>query len=159
MQKLFVLYDLNCGFCRRCRQWMEEQPSFFPIQFIAAQSTEARLLLPDLENYKVTNELTAVADDGAVYQGPNAFIICLYALMEFRELSQRLASPALLPFARQIFHFISNNRVAISKWLRSSSDYELASTLEKYPPPLCGNENLSCLIASKNNAFVNRRPW
>jgi predicted DCC family thiol-disulfide oxidoreductase YuxK len=123
MQKLFVLYDMNCDFCRRCRRWMEEEPAFLPVQFVAAQSDDARRLLPDWEKYKVTNELTVLGDDGALYQGPHAFIMCLYALVEFRELSLRLASPTLLPFARQIFHFVSNNRVAISKWLRSSSDH------------------------------------
>jgi predicted DCC family thiol-disulfide oxidoreductase YuxK len=149
MNKLFVLYDANCEFCRRCRLWLEEQPAYLEMKFIPANSEEARRTIPEVEQFGPGSELTVVSDDGAVYQGPNAFIICLYALVEFREWSIRLARPGLLPFARQTFDFISKNRTAFSRWLGRSTDDQLAATLQKYPPLLCGNKTMSCLLTAK----------
>jgi len=156
MNKLFVLYDPDCHFCRRCRTWLEEQPAYLELDFVPVRSEEAQCRFPGIEKYAADNELIVVGEDGAVYQGPNAFIMCLYALVDFREWSLRLARPALLPFARQMFDFISNHRLVFSKWFRHSTDDEIARALVKHPPPLCGNENMSCLAAAKRNASGNR---
>lgn len=156
MKKLFVLYDADCHFCRRCRHWVEEQPVYLEMIFIAAGSAEAQSRFPGIEKYESTNELTVISDEGGVYQGPNAFIMCLYALVDFREWSLRLSRPALLPFARQLFEIISNNRAGFSKWFRASSDEDLARALEKSPPPLCGNGNMSCLKTARQNALNKR---
>ena len=137
MKKLFVLYDPSCAFCCRCRRWLEAQPAYFELCFLPARSPEAECRIPGIEKLDTANTLTVVADDGAVYQGPNAFILCLYALVEFREWSLRLSRPALLPFAARFFEFISEHRAAFSGWLRKGSDEELASTLSKYPSMSC----------------------
>jgi predicted DCC family thiol-disulfide oxidoreductase YuxK len=155
MRKLFVLYDTNCQFCCRCRNWLENQSAFLELRFIPARSPEAHCRFPGIEKYETSNELIAVGDDGAVYQGPSAFIMCLYALVDFREWSLRLSSPLLLPFARQMFEIISNNRVAFSKWLRRSNDDVIARSLQRCPPSPCGNANRSCLIAAKRKAVSN----
>ena len=152
MKKLFILYDANCQFCRRCRNWMEAQPAFLEISFVPARSAEAQCRFPGIEKYEANNELTVISDEGGVYQGSNAFIMCLYALTDFREWSLRLSRPALLPFARQMFDFISNNRVGFSKWFRASNDEQLAGALENFPQTLCGNTNMSCLKTARQNA-------
>lgn len=152
MKKLVILYDAHCRFCCRCRDWLERQPAFLELVFVPAHSPEAHARFPGIEQYESSNELVVIGDDGAVYQGPSAFIMCLYALRDFREWSIRLSTPLLLPFARQMFDFISNNRKAVSKWLRAADDGEIARTLEKYPPMPCGNENMSCLLAAKRKA-------
>lgn len=156
MKKLFILYDANCLFCRRCRLWLEEQPAYFEVIFVVAGSTEAQCRFPGIEKLGAANALTVISDDGAVYQGPSAFIMCLYALVDFREWSLRLSRPVLLPFARQMFEIISNNRVGFSKWFRASTDEAMMGALAKTPPPLCGNENMSCLKAPRENALSRR---
>ena len=40
-----------------------------------------------------------VADDGAVYVGDRAWIVCLWATWEHRHTAVRLASPSLRPVA------------------------------------------------------------
>ena len=147
MKKLFVLYDANCAFCRECRRWLEAQPAYFELCFLPAHSAEAECCIPGIQTFVAANELTVVGDDGAVYQGPHAFILCLYALVEFRDWSLRLARPALLPFARQFFDFICHHRGTFSKWMRDHSDEELAASLVNRPLPDCGNETLSCVAA------------
>jgi len=51
-----------------------------------------------------------IGDDGAVYFGPKAWLMCLWALREYREWSLRLSSPALLPNAKRVISTISQNR-------------------------------------------------
>jgi hypothetical protein len=43
--------------------------------------------------------------------------MCLYALRDYREWSQRLAHPALLPWARRVCELLSENRLQMSRWL------------------------------------------
>ena len=60
-----------------------------------------------------------ISDEGGVYRGPAAFIMCLYALKEYRELSLWLSKPAMLPMARGVFHQLSRQRGILFRFLGS----------------------------------------
>ena len=47
------------------------------------------------------------------------------ALRDYREWSQRLATPALLPFAQRVCELLSQNRLAFSRWLLGRSSREI----------------------------------
>ncbi len=119
MKSLTVLYDPTCGFCSRCRTWLESQPKFLPLEFVAANSAEAQKRYPSHSalNHE-PGELVVIGDDGAVYQGPSAFIMCLYALADYRELSIKLSQPSLMPLAAKAFKALSENRKSLSELLR-----------------------------------------
>ena len=72
-----------------------------------------------------------VDDHGGVYREGHAWIMCLYALAEYRELSLRLASPALLPLARKAFSFLSKRRGAVSELLGMNSDRQIAQHIQQ----------------------------
>jgi hypothetical protein len=74
-------------------------------------------------------ELVVVDDEGGVYEGTDAWIICLYALRDFREWSLRLAQPGLRPFARAGFEWLSRNRKGLSDVLRWSPEEAVAAQL------------------------------
>ena len=85
-----------------------------------------------------------ISDAGEVYLNNHAWIMCLYALEEYRDWALRLASPLLLPLARQAFETLSRNRQAISRWLSArSSEHAIAAELggisleacPRVPPP------------------------
>jgi len=116
MKSLTVLYDADCNFCRRCVRWLRSQRKFLRMEFTPIRSAEARLGFPGEER---SAELTVIDDDGGVYYGPRAYIMCLYALREYRALSLRLASRALWPRARKAFEMITNNRWRLSRLLTS----------------------------------------
>ncbi len=120
MRKITVLYDANCGFCRRCRWWLAEQPKYVEMDFAPAGGPEARRRYPGLEGAE--EELTVVDDRGGVYRGTDAWILCLYALVEYREWSIRLSRPGWKPLARSLFNLISSKR----KWFGG-------------PAPACGH--------------------
>lgn len=105
-----VLYDPQCALCRRARQWLSAQSQLCRLELLAAGSEEAYLRFPGLDHASTTESLTVVADDGRVWQGDDAFLVCLWATREHRPAAVRLATPALRPMARRIFGLISDNR-------------------------------------------------
>src|SRR5258706_533625 len=130
MEGLTVLYDADCGFCVTCRWWLADQPAFVPLDFLAVGSPEAQRRFPTLGEAVHGKELTVVDEEGGVYTGPPAFLMCLWALEDWRELSLRLGSPVLQPLARRVFEMISANRGRISRWLHLKTEDELAAHLE-----------------------------
>ena len=125
MKKLTVLYDARCGFCQTCRRWLENQPAFLRIECLPAQSQAAGLRYPELVTPGVPAELIVVSDEGAVYRGADAWIMCLYALKDYRSWARRLAHPALRPFAREGFQILSKNRETISRMLWNGWEHDL----------------------------------
>lgn len=137
MKKLYVLYDATCGVCDRARLWLGRQPALVDMEFVSAGSPTARMLFPALAS--VTEELTVVSDEGEVWRGTDAWLMCLWALSEFREWSHRLASPALAPFARQAFELLSRNRKKLSEWLHLLPEEVVADRLKSSGSPACAS--------------------
>ncbi len=137
IRRLCVIYDARCGLCRRARRWLEAQDSIVDLGFVAAGSATARRSFPSLASSDRPEELIVVADDGGVYRGERAWILCLWALEDYREWAERLASPALLPLARQGFALVSRQRGRISRWLGLASEEEVAEALAGVTTPAC----------------------
>lgn len=116
MTSLTVLYDQACALCIRCRAWMEDQKQLVPLSFVAFQSAEAR------ERYGAIpwlgSELVVVSDEGDVWAGPAAFIVCLWALDEWRDWAFRLSGPGLAPIAERFFHAVSSRRSTLGALFR-----------------------------------------
>jgi predicted DCC family thiol-disulfide oxidoreductase YuxK len=107
MRELTVLYDAECGLCRRFRAWLaaqrpapDGQGGVVRLRFVAAGSADARALYPELDHAATLREVTVVADDGSVYVGDRAWIVCLWTTWEHRRTAVRLSSPAMRPVAR-----------------------------------------------------------
>lgn len=114
MKELTVLYDASCGICRNCREWVEEQERFFPIHFVPLQDPHLEERFPGIGTYRPVEQMLAIGEGGALYQGADAWIMVLYALKGYRELSLRLSHPALKPLARKSYELVSKNRHAMS---------------------------------------------
>jgi predicted DCC family thiol-disulfide oxidoreductase YuxK len=114
MKCLYVLFDADCELCVRCRTWLMQQPAFVPLVFIAFQSDEAQRRFPGIDALEPGEQLLVISDEGAVYRGAHAWIMCLWALENYREHAQRMAHPVLLPFARIVCELLSGNRFFLS---------------------------------------------
>jgi len=128
MKSLYVLYDEHCELCKRLKDWLLGQRSWIALGLIPAGSARAKAKFPGLEQVAGTSDLVVVSDAGEVYLNNHAWIMCLYALEEYRDWALRLASPVLLPFARRAFETLSKNRSTISRWI-GASEQELAREL------------------------------
>ena len=79
VKHLTVLYDPTCGFCVRCRQWLDKQPKLVAMRFIPQGSSKQQTHYPDLQY--VTDdkgrpeELIVIDDKGKVYRDDKAWVI------------------------------------------------------------------------------------
>jgi predicted DCC family thiol-disulfide oxidoreductase YuxK len=137
MRRLYILYDARCGLCSWARRWLARQPAYLDLTFIPAASEQAIRLFPGLSRPGQVEELVVISDDGAVYRDGRAWIMCLYALEDYREWALRLAHPLLLPLARQAFALLSKQRRRVSHWLDLASEVEIAETLRHVNAPAC----------------------
>ena len=110
MDRFTVLYDARCNLCSHLRAWLEAQPAYVELAFVPAGSPEARRRFPALDHAATTSELTVIGDDGAVYIEAKAFLMCLWALRDYRAWSLRLSSPDMLPLSRRVVLWVAQNR-------------------------------------------------
>jgi len=134
MKCLYVLFDAECAVCVRCRDWLSRQPAFVPLHFIPLQSPDLEKLFPGIEALRPNEQLLVVGDNGAVYRGTSAWIMCLWATVEYRRHSERLSHPALLPFARIACELLSRHRFFVSHTFFKEGESELARRLAPYVP-------------------------
>ena len=115
MRALTVLYDPDCGLCRRAHGWLTEQAKLIELNFVPCASAEARQRYPQLDHDLTKKDLAVISDDGWVYFGPKAWLMVLWALTRYRDWSYRLATPELLPTTRRVVSLISQNRYQIGR--------------------------------------------
>ena len=120
MSALTVLYDPTCGLCRRAHEWLTGQRKLVELVFVPCKSEEARQRFPYLDHDLTAKDLTVIGDQGAVYMGPKAWLMVLWALAQYREWAYRLSTPELLPTTRRVVSLISQNRYQISRVARLS---------------------------------------
>ncbi|MFN0125346.1 MAG: thiol-disulfide oxidoreductase DCC family protein [Verrucomicrobiales bacterium] len=137
MTTLTIFYDARCGLCSRFRRWMLDQEAFVHLEFLPYDSDQARNRCPDLPSLRADQEIVVMSDDGSLWQGAGAWVMCLWALREYREWSLRLASPGLQPIARRAVQWISSNRIGISHLLRLRGDEALQ---EQISQTACDND-------------------
>ncbi len=135
MHTLTLFYDARCGLCSRVRQWLSGQPAYVRLDFVPYDSPEAKKRLPAIQHLRADQEIIVMADSGEVWQGGR----------EYRAWSARLATPTMQSAARKVVHWISQNRIGMSRLLRFKSDAELTAVAERdmeepvcrvTPPPL-----------------------
>jgi predicted DCC family thiol-disulfide oxidoreductase YuxK len=142
MKRLTILYDKHCSVCCRCRVWLQQQPAFVPLDFLPLQSENVARRFPGIEKFHPEKEIVVISDTGELWQGASAWVMCLWALREYREWALRLADPALLPFARRVCGIVSENRHKISQWFFGGVGGEqLRQQLETLP-----SEEKSCAV-------------
>jgi predicted DCC family thiol-disulfide oxidoreductase YuxK len=131
MQKLYVLYDPKCELCCRLKNWILVQRSWIGLALVEQGSEKAKRLFPELEKIASKEDLAVISDEGAVYLNDRAWIMVLYAMVEYRDWAARLTHPLLMPLARQAFAALSKNRHTLSRWLSAEDPESLAGELRQ----------------------------
>jgi predicted DCC family thiol-disulfide oxidoreductase YuxK len=129
MKKLYVLYDPKCELCCRLKNWILVQRSWIGLAVVEVGSEKAKRLFPELEKVATQNDLAVISDDGAVYLNDRAWIMVMYAMVEYRDWAMRLTHPLLMPLARQAFAAISKNRHFLSRFVGAETPEAVAAQL------------------------------
>ena len=93
-------YDERCPLCRRLRAWLSGQATLAPIEYVAADSPEARRRFPELDHRRTTEVLTMVRADGAVYEGERAWLVAAWLLPKWQAAAEHLFSTVRLALVR-----------------------------------------------------------
>jgi predicted DCC family thiol-disulfide oxidoreductase YuxK len=136
IKTLCIVYDAECGLCTGIREWLLSQELLVRLKFIASGSEKARKWMPGL----APGELAVVADTGDVWIGNSAWIVCMWALRDYRDWALRFSNPLLLSLAREAFAAVSRNRGAISELLHLQSDADIERRLHSVIVPACATQ-------------------
>ena len=117
MKRFVILYDANCKFCIKCKDWLSNQEQYIELYFVPKDADNAQRHYGHLIDQADCDQLILIAAGGRVYIDDRALIMCLYALKDYRELSAALSNPAMLPLTKQFFHTISENRDTLSQFV------------------------------------------
>jgi predicted DCC family thiol-disulfide oxidoreductase YuxK len=110
MRSLTVLFDPGCALCRAARAWLEGRKKYVAMEFMGAGTAEARRRFPGLDPASTLKEITVVDEGLRVYRGEKAWLMCLWALREYRETALRWSRPDRLPYARRFVAWVSRHR-------------------------------------------------
>jgi predicted DCC family thiol-disulfide oxidoreductase YuxK len=130
MRAISVFYDARCGLCDGVRRRFAREPVFVPLHFVPYDSALARTLFPGITDWQPDREILALTDEGDLYRGDGAWILCLWATVRYREWSLRLANPALRPLTGSICGLISRHRGRLSELLRLGTDRAVRTFVE-----------------------------
>lgn len=133
VESVWIIYDAACGLCCNVREWINAQSPLVPIDFVPSGSQDAMRRFPQIP----AGELAVVGNTGEVWLGNSAWIVCLWALRDYRRWAVRLSSPFLLTMAREAFALLSNHRAGLSRILGLRGDIELEQELRKVVVPRC----------------------
>ncbi|MBM2617447.1 DUF393 domain-containing protein [Actinoplanes sp. LDG1-06] len=98
IERFTVLYDAGCPICRTARMWLQGRAQLVPLEFVPAGSDEARRRFPGLDHQATLRDVTVIGNEGSVYTGEGAWAACLWALADYRGLSERMGSGAAKRF-------------------------------------------------------------
>jgi len=112
--RLTVLYDEDCPLCRAFSTWLGRQPMLVDLDLVPAGSGAARARFPDLDHARTLEEISVVSDDGEVWEGAHAWVMCLWATAAHRGLAEGLARPSRLPMAKAAAYVAAGIRSAVS---------------------------------------------
>jgi predicted DCC family thiol-disulfide oxidoreductase YuxK len=120
VRKLLVLYDGECRICRFARAWLERQPQFTRLEFAPSQTGALGLGGPERPL-----ELIVVAPGGAVFRGPKAWLMILWALERYRAWATTLARPGMWRYARGFIEWMSRREAGRHGYkIRRGQNYE-----------------------------------
>lgn len=139
MKTLTIFYDARCGLCCRFRQWLMTRPARVSWNFLPYYSKEAERIFPGIQGMHADQEIIVLADDGRWWQGPAAWITCLWATRDYRGWAYRLAAPTLRPWVAKFVHLLSENRLKMSTLLRLRNDDDLAAEVAATKSSECGD--------------------
>ena len=125
MKAITVFYDARCGLCNTVKSWLEREPKYVKLFFVPYDSQTARDLFPKIDEWQPDREILVLSDEGGLYRGDGAWIMCLWATVRYREWSVRMATPGLRFYAEKLCRLISRHRLALSRVIRRGTDDDI----------------------------------
>jgi predicted DCC family thiol-disulfide oxidoreductase YuxK len=132
-----IFYDGSCGMCCTFKDWLVAEERAFAIQCLPYQSEKAAEVFPGLSEHEPEKVMVVRTDQGEVFKGAEAWVLCLYSCKHHQKKAKTLSSKFLLPLAMKTCNLIAANRQGISDLFFKKKNKELKEELSKEEDPKC----------------------
>ena len=105
-----LIYDAECRLCVSSKEWIEKWDRRRRITFLPFQTTEAKVLLPELVEMTCMDAMRFVGPDGSISSGVDAFRKMLPFLPMGGVVSALFYLPGVSWLARKIYGHVAENR-------------------------------------------------
>jgi lipase maturation factor 1 len=105
-----LLYDGNCGFCRRWVRRLQRWDRGEAIEYVAAADRGAVVGLPPLSDAALDRAMHLVTRDGQVYTGARALPPLFPILPGGRLLAPLMRVPGVQPLADRLYAWVAARR-------------------------------------------------
>ena len=105
-----LLYDGDCGFCRRWVSRLQRWDRHKAIEYVAAADRGAVVGLPPLSDAALDRAMHLVTRDGRVYAGARALPALLPLLPGGRHLMPLMKVPGVQPLADRAYAWVAARR-------------------------------------------------
>lgn len=112
MNKHLVLWDGECGFCRRSVKWLLRHDRFGHLQAIPSQEAE----ISEELRAACQNAVHVLKSDGEILRAGRAILFC-GTQTKWNRLARIGLWPVFLPFVEVGYALVARNRGLFSKWL------------------------------------------
>lgn len=135
-----VFYDGRCGMCCSFHEWVNKQSRSYRVDFIPYQSREAEHVFPGIGTLDPAREMIVRTDEGQIFRGAEAWVLCLNSCANYQAAARKLASPGLIAVAVRACRLLAANRHSLSKVFFRGKDKEVRGTLHNMPTPECAGD-------------------
>ena len=140
IQKIEVFYDGRCGMCCSFHEWINRQPRAYRIDFIPYQSPDAEKVFPGIGTLDPAREMIVRTDQGKIYRGAEAWVLCLHSCANHQTAARKLATPGMLSVAIRACRVLAANRHSLSKVFFRRKDKAVREVLHQIKTPECDSE-------------------
>lgn len=154
-----VFYDGRCGMCCTFHEWVARQERAYPVVFVPYQDERAERIFPGLGVLDPAREMVVRTAGGGIYRGAEAWVLCLYSCVAYRELAGRLASRRLLPLAKRACAVLAANRHGLSKIFFRRKDLEVRARLHAIPDPCEEGDREIVVMSDEGDIWQGPEAW
>ena len=133
MNNATLIYDGECGLCRRAADWVDLNTVPGSIELLPCQEPARAKRFPEIATEDCLSAMQLVEVGGAVYSGERALPhILAHALKRrWRMLALLLRVPGVLLLARPVYALVARNRSALSSFFVRRAPREACGVDEK----------------------------
>jgi predicted DCC family thiol-disulfide oxidoreductase YuxK len=111
-EKHLVLWDGDCGFCRRSVNWLRKHDRYGHLHFQPNQSAD----ISEELRAKCADAVHVIKADGEILRAGHAMLFC-GEQTRWHQLARIAQWPIFLPFVEIFYKIIASNRILFSKIL------------------------------------------
>lgn len=113
--KLIVLWDGDCGFCRNSLEWVKKRKPQGEIEYLSFHEEKAKKWRDQIGLEALQKSMYVIEGDKNFYGGSEGFRILLSRIPRYQWLSFLMGLPLVKQCCRIVYSFIAKNRLRFGK--------------------------------------------